>query len=198
MGIMSLGVVQMFTNALYAWNSGTAKMKLNGEARLAMMTMRKLIHSCQGSTIIMSRYNSQQPVNSYFAAVAGETIFATSTQQSCGCGTSSDNMTVGSKGEYVHVYQNGKYLIARAPKITGNVDWTSQEDIQAHVSYQYVTLSANLDNISFTMSDSTKGNLVYISARFSKKYLPQKPPATLMLKEAVVIKHPHSSGFYVN
>ncbi|HNZ28506.1 MAG TPA: prepilin-type N-terminal cleavage/methylation domain-containing protein [Candidatus Goldiibacteriota bacterium] len=198
LGIVSVGVSQMYANVLYAWNSGNVKMKLSGESRIAMLLIKKLIHSCQGSTIVISRFNSNQPANSYFGAVAGETIYATSTQQNCGCGTSSDSMTVGTKGEYVTIYQNGNYLVAKTPKLTGAVDWDDPDSIQSHVSYNYVTISSNLDNISFVMGDSTRGSVVHIAARFSKHYYRNRPPAEIMLKEAVVVKHPYSSGFYAN
>lgn len=201
MGIVGLGAMRMYADIAYAWRAGSAKMKISAEARLAMLTMRKFIHNCQGKTIVISRFNSNQPVNSYFSAIAGESVYATSTETNCGCGTSSDNMTVGTKGDYVQVYQNGRYLIARRPVLGTGIDWNSTSSIQSHISYQYVTLSSNLDNITFTLTDSSKGNVVYIAAKFSRAFwadLTKKPPAELMLKEAVVIKHPHSGGYYAN
>jgi len=203
MGVVSVGFFRLLNDGTYMWNMGSAKLAITGEARLAMTMIKRLVQECQGSTISLSRLNSNAPAFSYMRAIQLETVYITTTQQRCGCGATTDVTTVGSKGSPVQVFQypvanKGSSLLAVYPLIRPGTDLTDNAAVQANTYYRTLTISANLESLSFGLKDSKKGTVVVVNAKFSKKPFGNKPPVTYSVSESIVVKHMHSAGYYYN
>jgi uncharacterized protein (TIGR02599 family) len=185
---------KMYRNGADMWNAGMAQIQVQSEARMSMMSITKFIHMCQGGTIKISRYDANQPVNSAIRAKLAETAYVTDDdpQHHCGCAdTSVQNAMGGDAGQDFRFYQQGDYLIYGSP----NPVTAASSDV---VTFNAQKLATDLDFINFAFDDSTDGSTVVVTARFSKLFYPSKPPTTILLKRAVVIKHFHSAGFYAN
>jgi prepilin-type N-terminal cleavage/methylation domain-containing protein len=185
---------KMFRNGTDMWNAGMAQIQVQSEARLSMMSITKFIHLCQGATVKISRYDANQPVNSAIRAKLAETAYVTDDdpQHHCGCAdTSVTNAMGGDAGQDFRFYQQGDYLIYAYP----NPVTAASSDV---VSFNTQKLASNLDFINFAFDDSTDGSTIVVTARFSKLFYKSKPPTSILLKRAVVIKHFHAAGFYAN
>lgn len=198
LGIISIGVMTLMRDGMYMWHSGTARIALMSEARLAMFAAKKMIQQCQGSTLKISRLNAQNPANSYIEAVLNEAIFITTTRQRCGCGNTSETMTAGGTGAPVMLYQDGTRLLMTYPQIAPGTDITDSAAVEANTSYVTSVISNNVESLMFSFVDSRKANTVTIGLRLSKPFWANKPPMRVFLKETVVVRRMHSAGYYHN
>ncbi|MFP4466022.1 MAG: PilW family protein [Candidatus Goldiibacteriota bacterium] len=198
MGIFSLGVMNLFRDGLVMWNLGSARIALAAESKISMLLITKFIHNCQGASLRTSRFNDSQPANSYISADLLETIFVTTTESNCGCGTGSDTLTVGQPNTPVQIFQKGKYLLAVSPYLLEGTDLRDADEVKANTRYQTVTLTANLESIMFNFEDSEDSKTLIVGARFSKKPLANREPVTVFLKKTIAVKHFHSAGYYYN
>lgn len=198
LGIVSIGILNLMKDGMYMWHSGTVRLALMSEARLAMFAAKKMIQQCQGSTLKISRLNTANPANSYIEAVLNEAIFLTTTRQRCGCGTTSDTMTAGGTGAPVKIYQNGTQLLMTYPHIAPGTDLGDSNEVEANTSYLTSVISNNVESLMFSYIDSRKANTVTIGLRLSKPFWNGKPPMRIFLKETVVVKRMHSAGYYHN
>jgi prepilin-type N-terminal cleavage/methylation domain-containing protein len=197
-GIVSAGVMTLMKDGITMWRYGTARMALTAEARTSMVALKKMIQQAQGATIKISRFNSNSPANSYLSAVVAESVFITTTQQRCGCGTTSDVVTVGGTGAPVEFYQYNNFIRTVYPQVRPGTDLTDNTAVQANTYYVTLTITSNVESLMFTFVDSKKGTAVSAALRLSKKVLDNKPPVTLFLKETVIVKRMHSAGYYYN
>jgi prepilin-type N-terminal cleavage/methylation domain-containing protein len=200
MGIASIGVMRMYKDGLRAFDIGSKKVAITSEANISMAEITRFIQVCQGSTIRITRFNSSQPANSYFTAAANETVFATTTKQNCGCGTSSSPSTYGAAFNYkkpTSVFQYNNCLLATMPVIAPGTDYSDLDNVDAHTSLQTVTLTANLDNLSFTFENTTEGDLVIVSLRLRKGAWNNSSFVTTSLRKSILVKRMHSTGYYV-
>lgn len=198
LGILSAGLYNMIRDGFYMWNMGTARMTLNAEARLTMVAIKKIIQESQGATITISRFNANQPANSYISAVITESAFITSTMTRCGCGTSTDTIVVGGTGAPVEIYQYGNFLRMTYPFIDPGTDITDSAEVEANTHYKTMTISANCESLMFSFIDSKKGDAISVGARFSKRAWNNRPPITVYMKETIMVKRMHSAGYYGN
>ena len=198
LGIVSVGLNKLFMNSLYMWNSGSARLALTGEARMAMTAIKKMIQNSQGASITISRFDANQPANSYLTAILAETMYITTTQAKCGCSSTSDPTTVGATGAPVEMYQYGTYLRTIFPYVKPGTDFTDNAAVQANTVYKTVTISANVESVMFAFLDSNKGTAVSTAIRLSKKVWNDRPPIVVFLKENVAVIHMHSAGYYHN
>jgi prepilin-type N-terminal cleavage/methylation domain-containing protein len=194
LAIMGVTASKMYMNGINMWNSGVAQLQVQGEARLAMMSVTKFVHLAQGGTIKITRYNTSQPVNSCIKGKLAETAYFTSDQPATNCACTDSTVTnamAGDAGQDFMFVQINNNLYYAAPN---PVTTTSNQP----VVYDRIKLADNLDFINFAYDDSTEGSTVLVSARFSKRVYANKPVVSLFLKKAIVIKHYHSAGFYAN
>lgn len=198
LGIISVGAIKLYSQGLEMWNYGTAKMALAGEARIIMTTLTKFIHACQGTTVKISRFNNNQPTNSYISGKLLETVFVTTTRGRCCGNAETKNMTVGGAGEDVQIFQNNNYLLSVRPYLLPGTDITDPSEVKNNTRYKTITLTANVESIMFVYDDSQKSDTIVVSVRLSNKPLFNKPPIKINLKKSVVIKHMHSAGYYGN
>ncbi|HRU38377.1 MAG TPA: prepilin-type N-terminal cleavage/methylation domain-containing protein [Candidatus Goldiibacteriota bacterium] len=198
LSIVSVGVLNMFRDGMYMWHMGSARITLTAEARLAMVALKKIIQQCQGTSVMISRFNSQQPANSYISAVVTESAFITTTVSRCGCGSTTDTLTVGGTGKPVEVYQFNNYLRIVFPEIRPGTDLTDGAAVEANTYYKTLTVTANLESAMFTFVESKKGTAVTAGIRLSKRAWNNRPPVTVFLKETIMIKRMHSAGYYHN
>jgi len=199
-GIVTVGMYNMYKQAVYMWNYGTSRMALSNESRVTMETLTRFIQAANGASMKISRYDTNQPVNSYIAAKLNETVYATSTQAKCCGGSSSSAMTVGSTNDYVSIYLYGHVLFLSSPYLKPGTDLTNPTSVAQNTAYQYVTLSTHVDSLMFAFENSTANLVVDIAARFSTFPLAgiQNNPVKIYAKKKVVIKHQGSAGFYAN
>ena len=198
LGIVSIGVLNLMRDGMYMWHSGTARIALMSEGRLAMFAAKKMIQQCQGSTLKISRLNTANPANSYIEAVLNEAIFITTTRQRCGCATTTETMTAGGTGAPVKIYQDGTSLKMTYPRIAPGTDLADGAEVEANTSYVTSVISNNVEALMFSYIDSRKANTVTIGLRLSKPFWNGRPPMRVFLKETVVVKRMHSAGYYHN
>ncbi len=198
LGIVSVGLNKLYMNSVYMWNYGSARLALTGEARIAMTAIKKMIQNSQGASLTISRFDANQPANSYLTAVLAETMFITTTQAKCGCSSQTTQTLAGATGAPVEMYQYGTYLRSVFPYVKPGTDLTDNTAVQANTVYQTVTLSANVENVMFAFLDSTKGTAVSTAIRLSKVVWANRPPIVVYLKESITVKRMHSAGFYHN
>jgi prepilin-type N-terminal cleavage/methylation domain-containing protein len=198
LGVISIGIMNLMKDGMYMWHSGTVRIALMSEARLAMFAAKKMIQQCQGSTLKISRVDASNPANSYIEAVLNEAIFITTTRQRCGCDTTSETMTAGGTGAPVKIYQNGTQLLMTYPHIAPGTDISDADEVEANTSYITSVISNNVESLMFSYIDSRKANTVTIGLRLSKPFWAGKPPMSIFLKETVVVKRMHSAGYYHN
>ncbi|HPD18671.1 MAG TPA: prepilin-type N-terminal cleavage/methylation domain-containing protein [Candidatus Goldiibacteriota bacterium] len=196
--IVSIGMYNLLRDGMYMWNSGLAKMTLTTEGKITMTMIKKAIQQCQGTTIRISRFDSNQPANSYISMVLTEPIFVKTTIQRCGCGSTSDAITVGAVGAPVEIYQYNNYLRVVYPEIKPGTDLGDSEAVQANTYYKTLTISANVESIMFSFVDSKKGKAINTAGRFSKFVWNNKSPVSIFLKETVIVKRMHSAGYFHN
>ncbi len=194
LAIIGVTATKMYVNGINMWNSGMAQLQIQGEARLAMMSVAKFVHLAQGSTIKITRYSTSQPANSCIKAKLAETAYFTSDQPGPQCGCTDSTVTNAMAGDAGHDFMfmqvNNNLFYAAPDPITTTSDQVA--------TYARVKLADNLDYINFAFDDSAEGTTVLVGARFSKRVYPGKPPVSIFLKKAVTIKHFHSAGFYEN
>jgi len=199
LSIVSVGIFNLMRDGLYLWQSGSARLAIESEARIAMAVIKKIVQQCQGTSLSISRIDSQNPVNSYLSAVLTETLFVKTTQQRCGCGSgSSDPITVGGTGAHVEIFQKDHYLLVVFPEVLPGTDLGDSSAVEQNTYYKTLTLSANVESLMFTFNDSKKGTVISAAARFSKRFYENRPPAKVLLKETAIIKRMHSAGYYYN
>ena len=198
LGIVSVGINKMFRDSMYMWNYGTARLALTAEARMAMTAVKKIIQNSQGATIVISRFDTNQPANSYLSAVLAESMFIATTQSSCGCSSASDPTTVGATGAPIAFYQYGTYLRTVFPVVKPGTDLRDSALVQANTVYKTITISANVESVMFAFMDSNKGTAVSAAIRLSKQVWNNKPPLVIYLKENIAVKRMHSAGYYHN
>ena len=199
LSILSVGIFTLLKNGNYMWQMGSARIALESESRVTMLTIRKLITQCQGATIAISRYDTGEPVNSYIEAIIAEQVYITTTQSKCGCaGQSSSTTTVGAAGSPIQLFQYGSHLLAVYPQVLPGTDMTNNSAVTANTYYTTVTLTANLDSISFDYADSKDATVINVGARFSKWVFAAQPPLTVFTQETIVVKRMHSAGYYYN
>lgn len=198
LGIVSVGINRLFMNSVYMWNYGMARLALTGEARMSMMAIKKMIQNSQGASLAISRFNTNQPANSYLSAVLAETMFISTTQQRCGCAATSDPTTVGATGAPVELYQYGAHLRTVFPAVKPGTDLGDNAAVEANTYYKTMTLSANVESVIFAFMDSNKGTSVSTAIKLSKRVMNNKPPIVIYLKENVAVKRMHSAGYYHN
>jgi prepilin-type N-terminal cleavage/methylation domain-containing protein len=198
LGIVSMGLNGLFRDSMYMWNMGTARLALNGEARLAMTAVRKLIENAQGTSLTISRFNSNQPAFSYLNATLAESMFITTTTTNCGCTNTNEPTTVGETGAPVELYQYNNYLRFVFPVVAPGTDLTNESAVESNTSYKTLTISANVESVVFAFADSNKGTAITAAIRLSKKVWNNKPPVVVFLKENIMVKRMHSAGYYHN
>src|SRR6056297_2863484 len=76
-GILFAGVYTMYKNGADIWTWGSAKITLNNEANIVMMGLTKFISSSQGSSLKITRYGPEQPVQSCLSGILAETAYST-------------------------------------------------------------------------------------------------------------------------
>ena len=199
LSIISVGIFSLLKDGNTMWQNGSARIALESEARITMLTVRKLITQSQGATIAISRFDASQPVNSYLEAIMAEEVYITTTQSKCGCaGQSSSTTTVGAAGAPVQLYQYGSRLLAVYPQVKPGTDMTDNTQVTANTYYTTVTITADLDSISFDFADSKDATVINVGARFSKWVFASSPPMTLFMQETIVVKRMHAAGYYYN
>jgi hypothetical protein len=198
LGVVTVGFLKMYQQGATIWNYGTARLALANDARMTMAALTNFIQACNGTSIKISRYDTNQPANSYIAAYLVETAYATTTQNNC-CGGGSGTATFGEPGDYVQFYEYGNYLLVVTPYLLPGTNLTSRKNVSDNTRYNCMTISANVDSIMFTFTNSPQNQVVDIAARFSKVAMQaNKPPIKILLTKEVVIKHLNSAGFYAN
>jgi prepilin-type N-terminal cleavage/methylation domain-containing protein len=195
LGIMSVVIIRIYSGGTTMWNSARDNFRLSTEAKIAMAAITKFIQAANGTSICISRFDNTEPANSYISGVLTDTVYITSTTSVC-CGGGSDYFTGGSNGDAVQFFQKDHYLLAVRPVPIPGADLTNP-DID-HFRPQCVTISANLDSLEFTYDDSIAGSTIIVGMKFSRLVYGNKPPASIFLKKAVVIRHQYGTGFYGN
>ncbi|PKL91346.1 MAG: hypothetical protein CVV21_09030 [Candidatus Goldiibacteriota bacterium HGW-Goldbacteria-1] len=196
MGIVTSGLGQMLNTAIYAWNFGSANIAVNMEGRNAVTALTKFMQYAQAPTIKISRINTNQPANSYVSGKLAETVYVTtSSPGSCGFTTSASDM-VGGAGAEVEMFQYGRKLYARVPKLAAGSSISNPSTI--NYTYTYMTVTSNLDSFMVTFNDSKKEKSVSVAVRLSKMVYKNRPPIRVLLKQQIVLKHSTSAGFYGN
>jgi prepilin-type N-terminal cleavage/methylation domain-containing protein len=199
LSILSVGIFRLLKDGNYMWQMGSARVALESESRVTMLTIRKLITQCQGATIAISRYDTGEPANSYLEAILAEEVYITTTQSKCGCaGQSSSTTTVGAAGAPVQIFQYGSHLLAVYPQVKPGTDMTDNSQVTANTYYTTITITANLDSISFDFADSKDATVINVGARFSKWIFAAQPPLTIFTQETIVVKRMHAAGYYYN
>ncbi|MCX8092841.1 MAG: prepilin-type N-terminal cleavage/methylation domain-containing protein [Candidatus Goldbacteria bacterium] len=198
MSIVSVGIYYLMRDGMYMWNVGVAKMALQTEAKMTMVMIKKAIQQCQGTTIRISRFNSNQPANSYISMILTEPIYIKTTIQRCRCGSQTEAITVGAAGSPIEIYQFNNYLRVVYPEVKPGTDLGDADEVERNTFYKTLTLSANVESIMFSFVDSKKGRAINTAARFSKWAWANKKPVSIFLKETVIIKRMHSAGYFHN
>lgn len=198
MSIVSVGIYSLMRDGMYMWNSGVARMALTTEGKTTMVLIKKAIQQCQGTTIRISRFNSNQPANSYISMVLTEPLFIRTTIQRCRCGSQTDAITVGAAGSPIEIYQYNNYLRVVYPEVKPGTDLGDADAVEANTFYKTLTVSANVESIMFSYVDSKKGRAINTAARFSKWAWANRKPISIFLKETVIIKRMHSAGYFHN
>ena len=193
LSIISYGAMQLFQNGSYMWKFSMAKIALNSQARVSMMSISKFVHLAQGSTIKVTRYGPDQPTDSCIKAKLAETAFYTEDDPpACGCTDSTvKNLMFGDAGHEFMFYQINNKLIMAMPYPVSTAS-------SAPAQYLEHLVASDLEQLSFGFEDSQEGMAVIVSARFSKMVWPNKPPIEVALRKTVIVKHFHSAGFYIN
>jgi len=192
LAVLATGVMVMFQNSVYMWESGLANLSLNQDARKTIKSVSTFVRLSQGLTIKITRYGPDQPANSCIMGKLAETAFVT-TDDPGGCGCDDENtdyITGGDAGHEFMIYQLNNQLIYAYPS---SITVPSNEN----VTYDTYVLSNNLEQLSFGFMDSQDGRAINVQARFSKDFWNDKPPAVVSLKKTVLITHFHSAGFYL-
>ncbi|HDQ25794.1 MAG TPA: type II secretion system protein [bacterium] len=195
MGIVISGLGYLLQNGFYMWNFGSARMAVNSEARIAIEALHKFVQNAQSSTIRISRKDASQPANSFIAGKLAETIYLKTTGGTCGFAGGGSNM-VGTAGAEFQIFQDGKHLVAYVPVPPAPGAYSSPSTIT--VSYNAVTITSNLEAFTVSFTDTTNDKIISVGVRLSKRVYHDRPPISIMLKKAVVLKHHHTSGFYGN
>jgi prepilin-type N-terminal cleavage/methylation domain-containing protein len=198
MAIVGLGIYNLLRDGMYMWNSGIAKMTLTTEGKIAMVMIKKAVQQCQGTTIRISRYDSNQPANSYISMILTEPLFIRTTIQRCRCGSTTDAITVGAAGSPLEIYQYNNYLCVAYPEVKPGTDLGDADAVEANTYYKTLTVSANVESLMFSFVDSKKGRAINTAARFSKWAWNNRKPISIFLKETVIIKRMHSAGYFHN
>jgi prepilin-type N-terminal cleavage/methylation domain-containing protein len=199
LSIISVGIFRLLKDGNTMWQNGSARIALESEARITMLTIRKLIAQSQGATIAISRFDTNQPVNSYLEAILAEEVYITTTQAKCGCaGQSSSTLTVGAAGAPIQLYQYGSRLLVVYPQIKPGTDMTDNAQVTANTYYTTVTITADLDSISFDFADSKDATVINVGARFSKWIFASSPPITFFEQETIIVERMHAAGYYYN
>lgn len=196
--IISVGLYSLMRDGMYMWNAGIAKIALTTEAKITMSMIKKAIQQCQGTTIRISRFNSNQPANSYISMILTEPLFIRTTVQRCRCGSTTDAITVGAAGSPVEIYQYSNYLRVVYPEVLPGTDLGDADQVEANTFYKTITISANVESLMFSFSDSKKGRTINVAARFTKWAWHNKKPVEIFLKESVILKRMHSAGYFHN
>ncbi len=183
MGIVTIGILQMFQNGIKIWNYSLAKLSLISEANYTMGTLTKVIQGCEGSTIQISRFDNTQPVNSYITATLAEPLYieaGSGGNNGCGRGGFRQNSytMAGSAGNPMQIYQQLNKLIVIDS--AGNT----------------ITISTHIDSLMFTFDNSQIGNTVIVGSRFSETPFANQPPIQVFMQKTVVITHMSGAGFY--
>ncbi len=198
LGVVFTGIYTIYKNGADIWTWGSAKITLNNEANIVMMGVTKFIRSSQGSSLKITRYSPDQPVQSCLSGILAETAYSTvdtteDTGSICGtgCGGSADIESVmeGDAGhEFIFFQLDNSLYYARPEPVT----------VPSTQSVPYISepLSNNLDSINFAFRDSSKGRTVLITASFSKKPRINAEPVVLKINKSVSVKRFHSAGFY--
>jgi len=198
MSIVSVGLLSLMRDGMYMWKTGIAKMALTTEGKITMVMIKKAIQQCQGTTIRISRFDSNQPANSYISMILTEPIFIRTTIQRCRCGSSTDSITVGAAGSPIEIYQYNNFLRVVYPEVKPGTDMGDADAVEANTFYKTLTVSANVESIMFSFVDSKKGHAVNVASRFSKWAWQDRKPISIFLKETVIIKRMHSAGYFHN
>jgi len=198
LSVISVGILNLMRDGMYMWNTGIAKMALTTEGKITMVMIKKAIQQCQGTTIRISRFNSNQPANSYISMILTEPLYIRTTIQRCRCGSQTDAITVGAAGSPVEIYQHNNYLRVVYPEVKPGTDMGDADEVEANTFYKTLTVSANVESIMFSFVDSKKGRAVNVAGRFSKWAWHDRKPIAVFLKETVVIKRMHSAGYFHN
>jgi type II secretory pathway pseudopilin PulG len=195
LGVVITVLGNYILNGAYAWNMGAAKMQIAGEGRIAIEALAKFIQNAQAATITISRFNDSQPADSYISGKLAETIYLNVNTGACGFASGGSNM-VGTAGGDFAIYQNGRYLVLSVPKLASGTNFS--DPTNAVVTYNNVTLTANLESLMLTFEDSKLGKSISTGVKLSKRVYPTRPEVRMLLKKPVVIKHYHTSGYYGN
>ncbi len=200
LGMLGYGTLIMFRDGIKLWHNSSARLALYSEARLTMLLLTKFVHNCQGSTIRISRYNNNQPAQSFISGILIEPLYVKTTTGYC-CGSGSDVITVGSANNpnknHTRIYQEGNKLIIAYPYLEPGTDIKDKDEVDAHTYYKYITVSTNLESLIITYDDSRSDKIILISARFVKPGF-QDQLQRINLKQAAAVKRMHSSGYYAN
>lgn len=196
MGIVSIGVYKLSANGYYMYHYGQARLELDNDMRTLMMILKKTIQLSQGSSIQISRFDTEAPANSYLSSVLGETIYITSNRQKCRLGISADPEVLGSNGQPMEIYQYKNYIRMVVPKVKPGTDMTDAALIQANTYYETITVTSNAEDLAFAFTDSKDGAQVTASVRLSKWVMDQHAPIVLYRKESVTVKRTHAAGYY--
>lgn len=194
-GFLTIAVTKMYNNGIKAWTFGKDSLKISTEAKITMATLTKFVHNVNGGSIKISRENTNQPSNSYIEGQVVDTIFVTSTQNVC-CGSGSDYITVGATVDPVKIFQHDNYLLVMYPVAIPGANITDPD--VAHSTYKCMTLTANLDSLMFTYSNTKEANHIMMSVRLKKLIRANEPPVIIFLNKQAVIKHMQSAGYYGN
>lgn len=200
LGALGYGTLKIFTDGIKIWHNSSARLALYSEARLTMLLLTKFIHNCQGSTIRISRFNNSQPAYSFISGILAEPLYVKTTTGYC-CGSGSDVITVGSANNpnknHTRIYQQDNKLIVAYPYLVPGTDIRDKNAVEANTYYKYITLSTNLESLIITYDDSRRDKVILISARFVKPGF-RNELQRINLRQAVVVKRMHASGYYAN
>ncbi len=200
LGALGYGTLKIFTDGLKIWHNSSARLALYSEARLTMLLLTKFVQNCQGSTIRISRFNNNQPAQSFISGILVEPLYVKTTTGYC-CGSGSDTITVGSANNpnknHTRIYQQDNKLIVAYPYLVPGTDIRDKNAVEANTYYKYITLSTNLESLIITYDDSKRDKIILVSARFVKTGF-QNQLQRVNLKQAIAVKRMHSSGYYAN
>jgi hypothetical protein len=198
--LLGYGATKMFLDGVKVWNNGSVRLALYSEARICMIALTKFVHSAQGSTIRISRYDNNQPANSLISGILTEALYVKTTTGLC-CGSGSDVTTVGSSNNpnknHTYIYQQDNKLILSYPYLVPGTDIRNKNAVDANTYPKYVTLSTNLESLIITYDDSRKDKTILISARFAKTGF-KNEIIRVNLNQAVSVKRMHTTGYYAN
>jgi hypothetical protein len=75
---------------------------------------------------------------------------------------------------------------------------TDNAQVTANTYYTTVTITADLDSISFDFADSKDATVINVGARFSKWIFASSPPITFFEQETIIVERMHAAGYYYN